>query len=493
MTALSLKKQANIALENLQVADASGAFVSSIDIAATRGLFIAVLLNNKADLTKPIGIVLPRDHRYLIVILSCIELGITFVPLNIDFPESRIHQIKLLAGIELVIDQMFFSESINGVKNNNTDKQILALTKENKAAYIIFTSGSTGAPKGVCISNDNFSIFCDWVNVEFSAISSDDRLLNLAEFSFDMSMLDVAICITRNAGIFFGNFAGNFFQLAHMVESFNISTLVSVPNNVNQILQDDIYKRANFSSLKYLLLGGARFSAGLYKRLKELRSLGQPIETYNLYGPTEATVYCAVKKLVFNTYEIEDGVLSIGSANLNSELLLIDEEDQVILEEQTNGELLIGGSQVMIGYVNNPNQTRGSFININGKRYYRSGDIAYFSKNGDFYLVGRIDDTLKVRGYRVNLGDIDSYFSSNKRIIDAATIFIEEDDVNGFLVTYVTLEKTAGEDLEFIKEEMQSTLAYYQMPKYILPIKNLPLNASGKICKLSLKKLFKSS
>ncbi len=493
MTNSSLQKAASIALNTLQVADASGSFLSTADIATARSIFTQGLLNSKADLTKPVGIVLPRDHRYLIVILSCIELGITFVPLNIEFPESRINQIKLLAGIEVVIDEVYFSNDVDLVKNNNVNEQILALTEKNTTAYVIFTSGSTGAPKGVCISNDSFSAFCVWVNAEFSAISAEDRLLNLAEFSFDMSMLDVAICITRNAAMFFGNFSGNFFQLAYMVETFNISTLVSVPNNVNQILQDVIYKRSNFSSLKYLLLGGARFSAGLYNRLKELRDLGQSITTYNLYGPTEATVYCAVKQLVFDSFEVQEGVLSIGSANPNSELLLIDENGKVILDSQTNGELLIGGSQVMLGYVNNPEKTNEAFVDLEGKRYYRSGDIAYFSKNGDFYLVGRVDDTLKVGGYRVNLGDIDSYFSRHKRIVDAATIFVEEDDVNGYLVTYVTLDESSDVDVKGIEDEMRTTLAYYQMPKFILPINSLPLNSSGKICKLSLKKLFKSS
>ena len=437
------------------------------------------LLHHFSDDTI-IAVRLNKDYRYVLTMLACMELGLTYIPLKNDFPQNRIDQIQKLSSFDFLIDDSTLEAILNN-ELQSTDKNNFSLNKK-KALYIIFTSGSTGEPKGVIIERDSFENFTKWVDTYFTHINEKDKLLNTADFTFDLSMLDIALLISKKLNFQISNFNNNIFKLAAEIEKYQISTMATVPNNFNLLLNDEIYKKCDMSKLQNLLLGGARFSYGLYNSFKEKLPNAN---IYNLYGPTEATVYCTAVKLFEHDEESEliDKTVTIGKPILNMEVLVLDEEMQNVASDE-KGDVYISGVQLMREYLNNPAKTEEVLIQHNNQILYRTGDIGLKDKNSNIYITGRSDDTIKVDGYRVNLSDIDSYIHTVPDVVDCATIAIEDKIKENILVLYVKVNSDITKEILFNK--LHTILPSYQVPKKLFFIDEFPLNNSGKISKKDL-------
>jgi len=434
-----------------------------------------------------VAIYLKKDYQYVIVMLVCLELGRTFIPLSKKLPKQRIDNILDIAKPALLIndehedfesDQILLSDifEIENLENHPCKK-----VSEGDIAYIIFTSGSTGEPKGVMIKRKSYTNFVQWVGSYFSEISDQDRLLNTADFTFDLSLLDVALLLSKNIHFFISNFNGNIFTLMSDIERGKITTMATVPNNFQILLSRDLYERGNISSLKYLLIGGARFSYGLYNKFKENL---KDVNIYNLYGPTEATVYCSVKKVEFNHTDCIEENISVGKAILNTDIKVVDEGNNDINKNQV-GRLLVGGIQVMDKYINNEGKNNKVLLTLGSNIYYDTGDLSFVDSNENIFIVGRSDDSLKVDGYRVNLSDIDSYIQKLGYINECATIAIEDEIKNNIMVTFIKANQGTSKDKVYA--DLKSIMASYQIPKRLIFLDDFPLNNSGKICKKTLK------
>ena len=434
-----------------------------------------------------VAINLEKDYQYMIVMLVCLELGLTFIPLNKKLPKQRIDTILDIAKPALLIndehgdfecDQILLGDIL---EIESFESHPCVEVPEDDIAYIIFTSGSTGKPKGVMIKRKSYANFVQWVEWYFSVINDNDRLLNTADFTFDLSLIDVALLLSKNVHFFISNFNGNVFKLMSEIEKEKITTMATVPNNFQMLLLKGVYERGNISSLQYLLIGGARFSYGLYNKFKENL---KDVNIYNLYGPTEATVYCSVKKIEFNDADCFEENISVGKAILNTDIKIVDEGNNDIIKNQV-GRLLVGGIQVMDKYINSEEKNNEVLLNIGDKIYYDTGDLSFIDSNEDIFIVGRSDDSLKVDGYRVNLSDIDSNIQKLGYIDECTTIAIEDKVKENILVAF--LKTNHGIEKDEVFADLKSIMASYQIPKRLIFLDDFPLNGSGKICKKTLK------
>ncbi|MFK5915179.1 MAG: AMP-binding protein [Woeseiaceae bacterium] len=431
---------------------------------------------------QPVGIRLPKEPEYFLCILACIELGIPYVPLKEDFPESRIKEISEDAEINLFIDQEF----IDSLSEDQSVTEDICNRKlsDDMPLYIIFTSGSTGRPKGVVISRGAFSSYLNWLDQYLPEINDEDRLLQVTEFTFDISLIDLVLFLTKKPSIYFTDFGGAIFKMAQEIAKYKITTVNTVPNNINMLLSDFIASKADFTSLRCVMIGGARLSYGLYKKLCQYFS---DKAVSNFYGPTEFTIYSHAKKIKFNELEdCKDSNVSIGvpNAEVHAEIF----SGSQFCNAGESGELLLSGKQIMSLYINNPEKTSEVIINIAGVDYYKTGDLAYKNESNEFFITGRLDDTIKYRGYRINLLDIDSYITKLPYVEDVTTIAIADEIKENITVSFIILKINIDEKISVsrIKQDLKEVIVDYQIPEKIRFTEKFPINISGKVCRKQL-------
>lgn len=442
--------------------------LSSDDVRVEYSKIKTFLFNRKLSL---VAIKMAKDYDYMLVILACLELGITYIPLGDSYPENRIKQIEDCTNFDLLITDEIYSSRVLTIKPTEQSIQNIS---EAHPAYIIFTSGSTGMPKGVVIKRESLHNFIDWLAEELNYLDSENRMLEVTEFTFDISLIDLGLFLTKNIRLYFSEFAGNVFKLAFELEKYGIDTLSTVPNNMIMLLNDRFEDRVNLTLLNNILVSGARFPWGLYQKMI-VKFNGKNI--YNGYGPTESTIFSHMKKIGFNEFsDSVDHTISIGATVKNVEAIIGDKS-----------ELLLSGIQLMDSYINNEDKTKESIVMINDKSYYRSGDIAFQDDKGEYYITGRLDDTIKYRGFRINLLDIDSYITKLSYVDHCCTVAIPHEQFENTTHCFVISTKDITSKL--IKEDLKKHLLEYQIPTKFYFVDDFPVNNSGKICKKELQKI----
>ncbi len=352
-----------------------------------------------------VAILLEKDIYYTAAILICMAKGITYVPLSKSWSQYRIDQIREVINLKIFIEDKFFEKyseaySFDGLEViNRSEEEIL---------YIIFTSGSTGNPKGVPISVKNYEAFLKWTQKEFSETSKSSRLLNTTDYTFDVSLAELSFLLCFRLPYYHSGFKGNLFALAQEIDKLKINILATVPNNLQFIFHENCKRKFSFESLNILLVAGSQFPLSLYSIVKNLNFIDK---IYNCYGPTEATIYSSYKRLMYEQSEVFEGMVSIGNSLPGASLALSDES-----------ELLVSGQQVFNGYIEG---STFPFVEIGGEKFYKTGDIAKCNL-GEYFIFGRIDNTLKVNGYRVNLDMISQTATLAEGAVNAIAISVPD-------------------------------------------------------------------
>ena len=461
--------------------DIKGRLVDSNQFIEEYSFIKAFLFNNCLDTI--VSIHLEKDYQYIICMIVCMDLGITYVPLSIDYPEKRVDQIKDISGFTFKIDFSVY-KSILRQRVNWENISYPKITSDD-TLYILFTSGSSGAPKGVEIKRSSYENFLQWMDQEFE-VSNEDVLLNSTEFTFDVSLVDIGFLINNQPTLVMSKFNNDLFRLLGEIEQYKVTVIATVPNNFALIFKDEIMSRVDISFLRTILVAGSRFNENLYQNFNKYLLDSQ---VYNCYGPTELTIYCLYKKFG-DMHDINKGVVSIGLPLLKMSAAVVD-QDYNFVDNYCVGELLVSGPQLMKSYKNNIKKSLESTILINEDIFYKTGDLVYKTDENFYYMVGRVDDTVKVSGFRVNLSDVDSYIQTIEQVFDSVTIHIDNENTDGILVSYLIIDESITTDQ--IKLLLKSIVPAFQIPKHLIKVDSFPLNNSGKICKKTLKNQFINS
>lgn len=423
---------------------------------------------------SPVVISQTKDYPYLLTMLACMEIGIPYIPVTVDYPQDRFEQIKFDSKFQMVIDDTKVREIQSQPEGRHP---VLPSVNPDSTVYVMFTSGSTGKPKGVTIPRRALENFFTHLRDCFPDVSRGDRILQVTEFTFDISLVDVGMFLVKDCELHFSQFSKDIFRLAYEIEKARITFLNTVPNNLNMFLSDTVAGRTNYQSLKHLFIAGGRFSYGLYNKCKS--ALKSDVNVYNFYGPTESTVYSHGHKLTFEeSTDCVEQIVSIGKPLPGVTAEIVSAEGNICgpLEK---GELHLGGVQLLKGYINNPEQTQKALVKINDEIFYKTGDLAFQKSSGRFFVIGRTDETIKHRGYRINLLDIDSYITRLPYVQDSVSIAIPDELTENEIVAFLILkeEKTVKE----IKQDLRTLLLDFQIPTNIVFVKNYPTNDSGKV------------
>lgn len=428
-----------------------------------------------------------KEASFVSSMLACLELGIPYTPFDSTIPEARLIRVCELANAQVALNCTtttlplpFSIQSSSGALTENAASTLQISTPKlaPNLVYIIFTSGSTGEPKGVQIDRHNTEDLIHWLTSEDFDFNSGDVLLNQCSFGFDVSFFDTVSALHFGGTLVLQGSSELKSSTPFLSRLGEMQPTIwsSTPSALSLALTTTHFDQAHLPLLSDFYLAGEAVHKSLAERLKKKFPKSR---LWNAYGPTEATV-------ITTLIELSEKVLSthqhvpIGVSKPHVEMRT-SADDGV-----SEGELWIIGPNVSPGYVNRPDLNTTRFFNHNGTRAYRTGDVGY--RQGDIiFYKGRIDNQIKLHGYRIELDEIDIQVMRLADIEIAATVPLRIDGDVKKLVCFIKTKTTDATDrIATIKQELAKTLPSYMIPSQFISVDEVPYNSNQKIDKNAL-------
>jgi D-alanine--poly(phosphoribitol) ligase subunit 1 len=447
--------------------------------------------------SQNIGIVIYDDIETYTSILAILFAGKTYVPINPQNPPDRNNSIIEQANISVVLTSIKeqahtvcqVSERLNiietkGITDENHLLQAPKISNEQNA-YILFTSGSTGVPKGVPIRFKNLESFVDAFFALKYHMDETDRFLQMFDLTFDLSVMSYLIPLSIGACVYTVP-AGNikFNATYTILEDYEITVALMVPSILSFL--HNYFDEICFPKMKYSLFCGEALYTDLIKGWADCvpNALIQ-----NVFGPTEATIFCMTYDWLRNTtYKDHNGILCIGKPMKNVHAIVVDEHLNQVASD-TSGELCLSGPQLTSGYINNPVKNKEVFFshNINGTNhiFYRTGDICFIDKEGDFMFCGRLDNQVKIQGFRVELSEIEHHAREFLKLPNVVALTSQNENDNTMIHLFVEKTDNITELANYLKTQMPA----YMIPGEIRSLDSFPLNVNGKVDRKAIKLL----
>ncbi|MGX6962061.1 D-alanine--poly(phosphoribitol) ligase subunit DltA [Vagococcus xieshaowenii] len=429
------------------------------------------------------------NKEMIITFLACLKSGHPYVPVDTHTPDDRLHMIYEEAQPGLVVSFDEWPLATNQLINLQQFNQITSVykdvvdptywVKQDDLVYIIFTSGTTGKPKGVQITYNNLISYTDWMLSDFK-LKKQQRFLCQAPFSFDLSVMDLYPALLTEGTLvpLAKNVTDNFPILFKTLPSLNINVWVSTPSFMEICLMDSQVNQEQMASLSHFLFCGEELPHNVATKLSQQFPASL---IFNTYGPTEATVAVTsvpITQDILATYPR----LPLGKVKSDTQLVILETEPGE--DDDQIGEILIVGPSVSPGYYQNPEKTAEAFVQYDGQAAYKTGDLGYI-KNDLLFYQGRMDDQIKLHGYRIELGDIEHHLEDINRIRRACVLPKYQNGKVKQLIAYIVMKEASElndrQQTTEIKSELSHHLMPYMIPQKFIYLDSFPLTANGKI------------
>lgn len=420
-------------------------------------------------------------------------LGYAYVPLGLHNPPERNLAILKDADVKTILTTQSLDKEIykdfrviNLSEIVDRDVQLRRASAGNEQlAYILFTSGSTGSPKGVPISFKNLNSFLIAFDKSPVKIETEDKCLQMFELTFDVSISSFLPALLKGACVYtIPNEVIKYLHVLKFIIKYRLTVIQIVPSVIR--LSVPLLHKMNLSSVKYCILTGEATPIDLFAVWKNAIPLSK---IFNYYGPTEATIYCSYYDCNNGELNTYNGMIAIGKPFDGIRMLIVDEVNNEVKTGE-KGELLISGSQVSSGYLNNEEKNASSYMllsnGINKTSFYRSGDTCYKDKNGNIHYCGRIDSQVKIQGFRIELSEIEICV---KDISKLNNVVIAKKNKVDALELILVLETSENYDKITLTNKMKAKLPEYMLPSAVYVLEEFPLNSSGKTDRVQIKSL----
>jgi D-alanine--poly(phosphoribitol) ligase subunit 1 len=464
------------------IAHASGDRTLTYGELRTRSDGLASYLTERfGDDRSPIAVLGHREPEMLIAFIGAAKSRRPYVPIDTALPQTRIDQILATSRAVLVLtpDQIrrFSTAELRGPTT---------AVGKNDPFYILFTSGSTGEPKGVIITLACLEHFISWMLAEQRFSQRAEVFLNQAPFSFDLSVMDL-YCSLATGGTLFSisrDLIENPKKLYRALASSGVTTWVSTPSFAQMCLVEDKFAETMLPRVRRFLFCGETLAPQTAAQL--LRRFPQA-QVWNMYGPTEATV--ATTSLQIDAAILEKySPLPVGRVMPGTKIFTVDENGVESSADQ-RGEIIIAGPNVSPGYVGRADLTARAFFDHGGLRAYKTGDLGRF-RDALLVFEGRIDEQIKLSGYRIELGDVEANLHALPSVRDAVVMPVIKNGVTQSLTAFVSLT-ARNETSDFklahnLRTQLGQRLPSYMLPRKFVFLDAFPMTANGKVDRAAL-------
>lgn len=484
--------------------------------------FASLFIKIKVDgvLEKPyIGVISPVHERSVACIIGALKIGCAYVPLDEYSPHDRLVHIVNNTKLDIiVVDENWYIKHCDLFKNENIKKVIVLSDKidgdfivdktilysevlshsdlepaklnqvSDDLAYILHSSGSTGVPKGIMLTHRNARTFVDWMHKEFKVVEQD-IIMSRAPFKFDLSVFDIfntfkagatLICFDWNKKREEQNKHSDYVKL---MEKEKATILYTTPSTFISLMNRGGLSDSDLS-LREVMYAGEPFPT---PQLRKLQEVIPKVRIANIYGPTETNIitYYWVDKV-----PEDDEPVPLGSVVEDTEIIVVSEDSQRICEPGELGELWCRGGTVTLGYLGMEEKTKEHLVLSPFHKYpalfWRTGDFGHRDTDGCLHYRGRKDHMIKVKGFRIEIGEIESAISALDGIDEFVVVAIPDDKYGNRLYCFYTL---LGGIL--LKEDSIIEFLKTKLPDYMIPFRFflkdlLPKTSSGKVDRVSL-------
>jgi len=505
-TACALPADTIPALVDAQAARTSDAVAAVADGACVTYAALNARANQLAHLLRArgvgpdrvVGVCLERSLDLVVALLATLKAGAAYLPLEPAQPAARLAFMRRDASADVCLTWRRFARMLDltndeaicldeiapDLARQRVDAPTIGLNDEH-LAYVMYTSGSTGAPKGVMSTHGGLINRLQWMQREY-ILDVSDRVLQKTPFGFDVSVWEFFWPLIAGATLVVAAPDGHKdpAYLARTIAREQITTLHFVPSMLERFLDDDGIRGGSRDgrTLRRVFSSGEALSASLPPRLHARLSA----DLHNLYGPTEAAIDVTCWPCA---RDAAHGPVPIGRPIANTRVYVLDARLEPV-PVGVAGELYLAGVALARGYVSAAAQTSERFIadphGGPGARMYRTGDLVRWRPDGAVEFLGRVDDQLKIRGVRIEPGEVEAALRRHPGVSQAVVIARQDRDGDPRLVAYIVAESGHDVDLDVLRKRLGERLPDAMVPSVVMPLDALPLTANGKVDRRAL-------
>jgi amino acid adenylation domain-containing protein len=441
-----------------------GSELSYAELDGWSDLVAARLVASGAGAGSIVGVSLPRSIELIVALVAVAKSGAAFLPLDPDYPQERLaYMIADAQPVEVVDAEWLAAVPRGGQRTPLPSADPAAL------AYVLYTSGSTGRPKGVAVPHAGIVNRIAWLQQAYP-LTADDRMLVKTPISFDTSVWEVFWPLSVGATLVVARPGGHRDPgyLAETIISQRVTAIDFVPSMLELFLDDP--RSSGCTSLTRVTVGGEALSAEVASRFRTVFAAGVPL--HNLYGPTETSVDVL-------GWTADGGPVALGVPGWNVRAYVLDQYLNPV-PAGAPGELYLAGVQLADGYLHRYALTAQAFVADpfeEGARMYRTGDVVRWRRDGELEYLGRTDDQIKLRGVRIEPGEIETVLTTHPAV-SSARVVVRADRLVAY---YLPTSEADTASAQSLREHASSALPIHMVPSAYVEIATFPLTPSGKL------------